>query len=103
MEHLLLCVALSTGIALVSLDLSSMQFPTVGFHRSRLAKQQWNRVFSKCFGFLLLVNIPPLHASIIQRLTSGHMRRHSFAQKCSEPMMMIAVQIIVGKNLAHCQ
>jgi len=37
MEHLLLCVALLTGIALVSLDLSSMQFPTVGFHRSRLA------------------------------------------------------------------
>jgi len=37
MEHLLLCVALLTGIALVSLDLSSMQFPKVGFHRSRLA------------------------------------------------------------------
>jgi hypothetical protein len=37
MEHLLLRVALLTGIALVSLDLSSMQFPTVGFHRSRLA------------------------------------------------------------------
>jgi len=32
MEHLLLCVALLTGIALVSLDLSSMQFSTVGFH-----------------------------------------------------------------------
>jgi len=37
MEHLLLCVALLTGIALVSLDLSSMQFPIVGFRRSRLA------------------------------------------------------------------
>ena len=36
MEHLLLCVALSTGIALVSLDLSLMQLPIVGFHRSRL-------------------------------------------------------------------
>ena len=36
MEHLLLCVALLTGIALVSLDLSSMQFPIVGFRRSRL-------------------------------------------------------------------
>jgi len=36
MEHLLLCIALLTGIALVSLDLSSMQFPIVGFHRSRL-------------------------------------------------------------------
>jgi len=39
MEHLLLCVALLTGIALVSLDLSSLQFPTVGFHRSRLASE----------------------------------------------------------------
>jgi hypothetical protein len=37
MEHLLLCVALLTGIALISLDLSSMPFPTVDFHRSRLA------------------------------------------------------------------
>ena len=36
MEHLLLCVALLTGIALVSLDLSSMQFPIVGFGRSKL-------------------------------------------------------------------
>ena len=36
MEQLLLCVALLTGIALVSLDLSSMQFPIVGFRRSRL-------------------------------------------------------------------
>ena len=36
MEHLLLCVALSTEIALVSLDLSLMQLPIVGFHRSRL-------------------------------------------------------------------
>jgi len=36
MEHLLLCVALLTGIALVSLDLSSMQFPIVGFRVSRL-------------------------------------------------------------------
>ena len=36
MEHLLLCVALLTGIALVSLDLSSMQFRIVGFRRSRL-------------------------------------------------------------------
>jgi len=36
MEHLLLCIALLTGIALVSLDLSSMLFPIVGFHRSRL-------------------------------------------------------------------
>jgi hypothetical protein len=36
MEHLLLCVTLSTGIALVSLNLSLMQFPIVGFHRSRL-------------------------------------------------------------------
>ena len=35
-EHLLLCVALLTGIALVSLDLSSMQFPIAGFHKSRL-------------------------------------------------------------------
>ena len=33
MEYLLLCVALLTGIAL---DLSSMQFSIVGFHRSRL-------------------------------------------------------------------
>ena len=37
MEHLLLCVALLTGIALVSLDLSLMRFPAVGFRRSRLA------------------------------------------------------------------
>jgi len=37
MQHLLLCVALLTGIALVFLDLSSMQFLTVRFHRSRLA------------------------------------------------------------------
>ena len=37
MQHLLLCVALLTGIALVFLDLNSMQFPTFGFHRSRLA------------------------------------------------------------------
>jgi len=36
-EHLLLCVALFTGIALVSLDLNSKQFPIVGFRRSRLA------------------------------------------------------------------
>jgi len=36
MEHLFLCVALLTGIAEVSLDLSSMQFPIVGFRRSRL-------------------------------------------------------------------
>ena len=36
MEYLLLCVALLTGIALVSLDLTSMQFPIVGFRRSRL-------------------------------------------------------------------
>ena len=36
MEHLLLCIALLTGIALVSLNLSLMQFPIVGFHRSRL-------------------------------------------------------------------
>ena len=36
MEHLLLRVALLTGIALVSLNLSSMQFPIVGFHRFRL-------------------------------------------------------------------
>jgi len=36
MMHLLLCVALLTGIALVSLGLSSMQFPIVGFRRSRL-------------------------------------------------------------------
>jgi len=35
-EHLLLCVALLTGIGLVSLDLRSMQFPIVGFRRSRL-------------------------------------------------------------------
>jgi hypothetical protein len=35
-EHLLLCVALLTGIALVSLDLSSMQFPIAGFRWSRL-------------------------------------------------------------------
>ena len=37
MGHLLLCVALLTGIALVSLELSSMKFPIVGFRRSRLA------------------------------------------------------------------
>jgi len=36
MEHLLLCVARLTGIALVSLDLSSMQFPIAGFRKSRL-------------------------------------------------------------------
>jgi len=36
MVHLLLCVALLTGIALVSLGLSLMQFPLVGFRRSRL-------------------------------------------------------------------
>ena len=36
MEHVFLCVALLTGNALVSLNLSSMQFPIVGFHRSRL-------------------------------------------------------------------
>ena len=36
MEHLLLCVALLTGIALVSLDLSSMQFLIVGYRKSRL-------------------------------------------------------------------
>jgi hypothetical protein len=35
-EHLLLCVALLTGIALVSLDLSSMQFPIAGFRKSSL-------------------------------------------------------------------
>jgi len=35
-EHLLLCVALLTGTALVSLDLSSMQFPIIGFRRSIL-------------------------------------------------------------------
>jgi len=35
-EHLLLCVALLTGIAVVSLDLSSMQFPIAGYHKSRL-------------------------------------------------------------------
>jgi len=43
-EHLLLCVALLTGIALVSLDLSSMQFPIVEFRRSRLVlglKYDW--------------------------------------------------------------
>ena len=33
---LLLCVALLTGIALVSLDLSSMQLPIAGFRKSRL-------------------------------------------------------------------
>ena len=37
MENLLLCVARLTGIALVSLDLSSMQFPIAGFRKSRLA------------------------------------------------------------------
>ena len=36
MEHLLLCVAVLTGIALVSLDLSSMQLAIVGFLRSIL-------------------------------------------------------------------
>jgi len=36
MVHLLLCIALLTGIALVSLGLSSMQFPIVGFRWSRL-------------------------------------------------------------------
>jgi len=47
MEHLLLCEALSTGIALVSLDLSSMQFPTVGFHRSRLASELLSKNLDK--------------------------------------------------------
>jgi len=36
MEHLLLCVALLTGIAPVSLDLNSMQFHIAGFRKSRL-------------------------------------------------------------------
>jgi len=36
MEHLLLHVALLTGIALVSLDLSLMQFPIAAFRKSRL-------------------------------------------------------------------
>jgi hypothetical protein len=61
--------------------------------------------FSKCLGFLLLVNIPPVYAFIIRGLASGHMRRHRFAEACSELMMimkMIAV-VTVGKNLAHCQ
>ena len=39
-------------------------------------KWQWNRFFSKCFGFLSLVNISPVHASIIRGLTSRLMRRH---------------------------
>ena len=39
MEHLLLCLALLTGIALVSLDLSSMKFPIVEFRRSRQYQQ----------------------------------------------------------------
>ena len=52
MGHLLLCVALSTGIALVSLDLSSMQFPIVGFHRSRLD-----------LGLLCRLGGPPLWSS----------------------------------------
>jgi hypothetical protein len=37
MECLLLFVALLTGIALVSLDWSWMQFPTAGLHMSRQA------------------------------------------------------------------
>jgi hypothetical protein len=48
MEHLLLCVALLTGIALVCLDLISMQFPTVEFHRSRLALELFFRL-GVCF------------------------------------------------------
>ena len=36
MEHLLLCLALLTGLILVSLDLSSMQLPIVEFRTSRL-------------------------------------------------------------------
>ena len=32
-------------------------------------------MFSKYFGFLLLVNIPPVHASVIGGLTSGPMGR----------------------------
>jgi len=37
MERLLLFVVLLTGITLVSLDWSWMQFPTVGLHMSRQA------------------------------------------------------------------
>ena len=48
MEHLLLCVALLTGIALVSLDLSSIQFPIVEFRRSRLVLELLCRL-SVCF------------------------------------------------------
>jgi len=48
MEHLLLCAALLTGIVLVSLDLSSMQFPIVGFRRSRLVLGSRIYVFSCC-------------------------------------------------------
>jgi hypothetical protein len=39
MERLLLFVALLTGIALVSLDWSWMQFPTAGLHMSRQASE----------------------------------------------------------------
>jgi len=39
-EHLSLCVALLTGIALVSLDLSSMQYPIVGFRRLGVCFQE---------------------------------------------------------------
>ena len=48
MEHLLLCIALLTGIALVFLDLSSMQFPTVGFHTYRLALELLCRIGVCC-------------------------------------------------------
>jgi len=48
MEHLLLCVAFLTGIALLSLELGSMQFPTVGFHRSRLVGELFCRL-EVCF------------------------------------------------------
>jgi hypothetical protein len=44
MGHLLLCVALLTGIALVSLDFSVMQFPTVGFNRSKLVLELLCRI-----------------------------------------------------------
>jgi len=51
--------------------------------------------FSKCFGFLLLVNIPPVHASIIPGLTGGRTRRHSFAETCSDPMMMTTTTMMM--------
>jgi len=64
MEHLLLCIELLTGIALVSLDLSAMQFPIVGFRRSRLVLGLLCRL-EVCFQVItergLYENITQLH------------------------------------------